>query len=101
MTISSDPTKDPEFQRVVQTFLRTPPQSHKSGQLDGASPTYTESYKMGKYRLADAMFRQLRAHVANDPDSAGNARNVTEAVERYNRIVEYGVRYWQSRKPVK
>jgi hypothetical protein len=24
-----------------------------------------------------------------------------EAVERYNRIVEYGVRYWQSRKPVK
>jgi hypothetical protein len=53
---------------------------------------------MGKYGLADAMFRQLRAHVANDPDSAGYARNVAEAVERYNRIVEYGVRYWQSRK---
>jgi hypothetical protein len=26
---SSDPTKDPEFQKVVQTFLRTPPQHHK------------------------------------------------------------------------
>jgi hypothetical protein len=25
----SDPTKDPEFQRVVQTFLRTPPKPHK------------------------------------------------------------------------
>jgi hypothetical protein len=26
----SDPTKDPEFQKVVQTFLRTPPQPHKA-----------------------------------------------------------------------
>jgi hypothetical protein len=25
----SDPTKDPKFQQVVQTFLRTPPQPHK------------------------------------------------------------------------
>jgi hypothetical protein len=24
-----DPTKDPEFQKVVQTFLQTPPQPHK------------------------------------------------------------------------
>jgi len=24
-----DPTKDPKFQQVVQTFLRTPPQPHK------------------------------------------------------------------------
>jgi hypothetical protein len=24
-----DPTKEPEFQRVVQTFLRTPPKPHK------------------------------------------------------------------------
>jgi hypothetical protein len=24
-----DPTKDPEFQKVVQTFLRTPPKPHK------------------------------------------------------------------------
>jgi hypothetical protein len=26
---SSDPTKDPEFQKVVQAFLRTPPKPHK------------------------------------------------------------------------
>jgi hypothetical protein len=25
----SDPTKDPEFQRVVQHFLNTPPKPHK------------------------------------------------------------------------
>jgi hypothetical protein len=25
----SDPTKDPEFQRVVQTFLHTKPQLHQ------------------------------------------------------------------------
>jgi hypothetical protein len=25
-----DPTKDAEFQQVVQTFLRTPPQPHAS-----------------------------------------------------------------------
>jgi hypothetical protein len=25
----SDPTKDPEFQKVVQTFLHTKPQPHK------------------------------------------------------------------------
>jgi hypothetical protein len=25
----NDPTKDPEFQKVVQTFLRTPPKPHK------------------------------------------------------------------------
>jgi hypothetical protein len=25
----SDPTKDPEFQKVVQAFLRTKPQPHK------------------------------------------------------------------------
>jgi hypothetical protein len=30
MVKSPDPTKDPEFQRVVQTFLRTPPKPHKS-----------------------------------------------------------------------
>jgi hypothetical protein len=29
MTNKSDPTKDPEFQRVVQHFLNTPPQPHK------------------------------------------------------------------------
>jgi hypothetical protein len=27
--MSKDPTKDPEFQRVVQTFLHTKPQPHK------------------------------------------------------------------------
>jgi hypothetical protein len=26
-----DPTKDPDFQRVVQTFLNTPPKPHKPG----------------------------------------------------------------------
>jgi hypothetical protein len=29
MTKNSDPTKDPEFQRVVQNLLRTPPKPHK------------------------------------------------------------------------
>jgi hypothetical protein len=27
----TDPMKDPEFQKVVQTFLRTPPQPRKPG----------------------------------------------------------------------
>jgi hypothetical protein len=27
--MANDPTKDPEFQKVVQTFLKTPPQPHK------------------------------------------------------------------------
>jgi hypothetical protein len=31
MANSPDPTKDPEFQKVVQTFLRTPPKPHKVG----------------------------------------------------------------------
>ena len=26
---NTDPTKEPEFQEVVQTFLRTPPKPHK------------------------------------------------------------------------
>jgi hypothetical protein len=28
--IKDDPTKDPEFQKVVQVCLRTPPKPHKS-----------------------------------------------------------------------
>ena len=27
----SDPTKDPQFQKVVQHFLKTPPKPHKKG----------------------------------------------------------------------
>jgi hypothetical protein len=29
MPKASDPTKDPEFQKVVQAFLRTKPKPHK------------------------------------------------------------------------
>jgi hypothetical protein len=29
MPVKSDPTKDPEFQKVVRHFLTTPPQPHK------------------------------------------------------------------------
>jgi hypothetical protein len=29
MSKSSDPTKNPEFQKVVQAFLQTPPKPHK------------------------------------------------------------------------
>jgi hypothetical protein len=29
MVKTSDPTKDPEFQKVVQAFLHTKPQRHK------------------------------------------------------------------------
>jgi hypothetical protein len=29
MAKSSDPTKDPEFQKAVQALLRAPPQPHK------------------------------------------------------------------------
>jgi hypothetical protein len=29
MVKNSDPTKDPEFQKVVRHFLTTPPQPHK------------------------------------------------------------------------
>jgi hypothetical protein len=29
MAKTSDPTKNPEFQKVVQTFLHTKPQPHK------------------------------------------------------------------------
>jgi hypothetical protein len=28
--MNSDPTKDPKFQQVVQTFLRTPPKPHRA-----------------------------------------------------------------------
>jgi hypothetical protein len=28
--VQSDPTKDPEFKKVVQGFLRTPPKPHKA-----------------------------------------------------------------------
>ncbi len=28
MAKTPDPTKDPQFQQVVQTFLRTPPKPH-------------------------------------------------------------------------
>jgi hypothetical protein len=30
MATKPDPTKDPEFQKVVQSFLRTKPAPHKS-----------------------------------------------------------------------
>jgi hypothetical protein len=30
MAKKPDPTKDPDFQRVVQTFLNTPPKPHKT-----------------------------------------------------------------------
>jgi hypothetical protein len=30
MTNKSDPTKDPEFQKVVRHFLTTPPRPHKA-----------------------------------------------------------------------
>src|SRR5712691_10539263 len=33
----SDPTKDSEFQKVVQTFLRTPPAAAQSGQQKKAA----------------------------------------------------------------
>jgi hypothetical protein len=33
----SDPTKDPEFQKVVQTFLHTKPQPHKPKKKPGRS----------------------------------------------------------------
>jgi hypothetical protein len=38
MAKDSDPTKDPEFQKVVQTFLRTPPKPHapKAGERKAA-----------------------------------------------------------------
>jgi hypothetical protein len=29
LLMTKDQTKDPEFQKVVQTFLQTPPQPHK------------------------------------------------------------------------
>jgi hypothetical protein len=32
MADKSDPTKDPEFQRVVKAFLHTKPKSHKRKQ---------------------------------------------------------------------
>jgi hypothetical protein len=39
MARSSDPTKDPDFQRVVQRFLHTPPQPHKPAKAKGRSKT--------------------------------------------------------------
>jgi hypothetical protein len=31
----SDPTKDPEFQKVVSHFLKTPPERHDTKKKDG------------------------------------------------------------------
>jgi hypothetical protein len=36
MATKSDPTKDPEFQKVVQTFLHTKPQQHKKSKAKPA-----------------------------------------------------------------
>ena len=33
-----DQTKDPEFQKVVQAFLKTPPRQHKDDVGKGAKP---------------------------------------------------------------
>jgi hypothetical protein len=41
----SDPTKDPEFQKVVQTFLRTPPKPHKPSGKRKVSPKRTSKKK--------------------------------------------------------
>ncbi len=39
-------------------------------------------------RLGDAMFRQLRAVLADDPESAGNAVEIAKAFEAYDRLVK-------------
>jgi hypothetical protein len=36
MAKEPDPTKDPEFQKVVQAFLRTKPQPHKPAKKKAA-----------------------------------------------------------------
>jgi hypothetical protein len=43
MAKDSDPKDDPKFQKVVQTFLNTPPQPHKPkapSKKKGAAPTH-------------------------------------------------------------
>jgi hypothetical protein len=45
MTNASDPTKDPEFQKVVLGFLRTKLQSHKPATRKKAKRVARESSK--------------------------------------------------------
>jgi hypothetical protein len=44
----SDPTKDPEFQKVVQTFLRTKPQPHKAANKKIAKKGQTRARRKTK-----------------------------------------------------
>ncbi len=37
------PTKDPQFQKVVQTFLKTPPRQHKEDAGKGQKPKRPKS----------------------------------------------------------
>jgi hypothetical protein len=46
-----DPTKDPEFQKVVQTFLRTPPKPHKAKAKRGAKRRKLERVAFGNERI--------------------------------------------------
>jgi hypothetical protein len=49
MTKSPDPTKDPEFQKVVQGFLHTKPTPHTK--RDGKQPKKRRKLKIKKARL--------------------------------------------------
>lgn len=42
--------------------------------------------------LADAMFRQLRLHVANDAERAGNKGKVTKAAQGSRGVIKHGRR---------
>jgi hypothetical protein len=48
MAKTSDPTKDPEFQKVVQTFLHTKPQPHKPGLKKAAKKRAARKLKSRK-----------------------------------------------------
>jgi hypothetical protein len=43
-----DPTKDPEFRKVVQTFLRTPPKPHKPVKIKARKRRTPEGKKASK-----------------------------------------------------
>jgi len=57
-TPKSDPKKDPEFQKVVQHFLKTPPQPHK--------PKQTYLVVDGKFRVAGDLRRNNDGSITAD-----------------------------------
>jgi hypothetical protein len=62
MAKTPDPTKDAEFQSVIQHFLKTPPQPHKPKEKGKASPRHpaTKAEIAAKKRADKTVIKRMR-----------------------------------------